>query len=226
MFIIVVGGGKVGRFLINDLSKKGHKVVLIEQNKEKGEFIKEKYGIEVVHGDGSEKEVLEKAGVEEVEVLLAVTKDDQDNLVICQMAERQFDVPQTFTTVNTPGNEKLFDWLGVNVAVSSASILSALVDQEVAINDLKTLLAKDQEELKMVRIVVSSESKIINTKLKEINLPLESVMVTILRGDKPIVPRGNTKILPEDLLVVLTKPEFEGELYEIFSPSKKVENVN
>lgn len=226
MFIIVVGGGKVGRFLINDLSKKGHKVILIEQNKEKGEFIKDKYGVEVINGDGSEKEILEKAGVEEVDVLLAVTKDDQDNLVICQMAERQFDVPQTFTTVNTPGNEKLFDWLGVNVAVSSASILSALVDQEVAINDLKTLLAKDQEELKMVRIVVSSESKIINTKLKEINLPLESVMVTILRGDKPIVPRGNTKILPEDLLVVLTKPEFEEELYEIFSPSKKVEKVN
>ncbi len=226
MFIIIVGGGKVGRYLINDLSKKGNKVVLVEQKKEKCNIIEEKYDIEVICGDGSEKEILEKAGAEEAEVLLAVTKDDQDNLVICQMAERQFDVPQTFTTVNTPGNEKLFDWLGVNVAVSSASILSALVDQEVAINDLKTLLAKDQDELKMIRITVEKESSIINKKLNKVNLPLESVLVTILRGDKPIVPRGNTKILSGDLIVALTKPEFEEELLKMFSPNKKIEQIN
>ena len=216
MFVIVVGGGKVGRYLINDLSKKNHEVVLVEQDQKKGEEIGEKYGIEVVCGDGSEKDVLQKAGVEKADVLLAVTKADQDNLVICQMAERQFDVPQTFTTVNTPGNEKLFDWLGVNVAVSSASILSALVDQEVAINDLNELLNKDQDELKMIRITVSKNSPLLNKKLKDISLPLESVLVTILRGDTPIVPRGNTRILTGDLIVALTKPEFKQELLDMF----------
>lgn len=221
MFIIVVGGGKVGRYLINDLSKKGHKVVLVEQNKEKCEIIEEKYNIKVIYGDGSEKEVLEKAGVEDADVLLAVTKDDQDNLVICQLAERQYNLPQTFTTVNTPGNEKLFNWLGVNVAVSSASILSALVGQEVAIKDLNTLFAKDEEDLKMIRINAQKGSPALNKKLKEINLPLESVLVTILRGDTPIVPRGNTKILSGDMIVALTKPEFEEELLEMFSIDKK-----
>ena len=216
MFIIVVGGGKVGRYLIDDLSKKNHEVVLVEQDQKKGEEIGEKYGIEVVCGDGSEKDVLQKAGVEKADVLLAVTKADQDNLVICQMAERQFDVPQTFTTVNTPGNEKLFDWFGVNVAVSSASILSALVDQEVAINDLNELLNKDQDELKMIRITVSKNSPLLNKNLKDISLPLESVLVTILRGDTPIVPRGNTRILTGDLIVALTKPEFKQELLDMF----------
>lgn len=217
MLIIIVGGGKVGRYLINDLSKKNHEVVLVEQDPEKGDKIGEKYDIEVICGDGSEKEVLQKAGVEKADVLLAVTKADQDNLVICQMAERQFDVPQTFTTVNTPGNEKLFDWLGVNVAVSSASILSALVDQEVAINDLNDLLNKDQDELKMIRITVSEDSPLLNKKLKDISLPLESVLVTILRGDTPIVPRGNTRILTGDLIVALTKPEFKQELLDMFN---------
>ena len=221
MFVIIVGGGKVGRYLINDLSKKDHNVVLVEQNEDKCDLIQKKYDIDIVCGDGSEKEVLEEAGVEEADVLLAVTKDDQDNLVICQLAERQYNVSQTFTTVNTPGNEKLFDWLGVNVAVSSASILSALVDQEMAIKDLKTLLAKDQEELKMIRITAGEKSPVLNKKLNEINLPLESVLVTILRGDTPIVPRGNTKILSGDLIVALTKPEFEEELLEMFSSDEK-----
>jgi trk system potassium uptake protein TrkA len=216
MFIIVVGGGKVGRYLINDLRKKNHEVVLIEQDEDKCEIIRDKYEIEVICGDGSEKDVLKKAGVESSDVLLAVTKADQDNLVICQIAERQFDVPQTFTTVNTPGNEKLFDWLGVNVAVSSASILSALADQEVAINDLNSLLNKDQDELKMIRITVQKKSPLINKKLKEIKLPLESVLITILRGDTPIVPRGNTRILSGDLIVALTKPEFKQELLGMF----------
>ncbi|MFW5980195.1 MAG: potassium channel family protein [Bacillota bacterium] len=217
MYIIIVGGGKVGRYLINDLSKKDNDVVLVEQQNEKCNVIRNKYGINVICGDGSEKEVLEKAGAEKADVLLAVTKDDQDNLVICQLAERQFNIPQTFTTVNTPGNEKLFDWLGVNVAVSSAAILSALVDQEVTINDLKTLLNKDQDKLKMIRITVNDNSALINKKLNEINLPLESVLVTILRGDTPIVPRGNTRILPGDLIVALSRPEFEEELIEMFS---------
>lgn len=226
MRIIIVGGGKVGRYLINDLSKKGHEVILVEQKEEKCNMIGDKYDINVICGDGSEKEVLEKAKIEEVDVLLAVTKNDQNNLVICQLAERQFEVPQTFTTVNTPGNEKLFDWLGVNVAVSSASILSALVDQEVAVQDLKGILAKDQDELKMIRLIVNDNSPVINKKLNEIDLPLESVLVTILRGDKPIVPRGNTKILSGDLIVTLTKPEFEEELFDMFSPSQKKEKVN
>ena len=226
MRVIVVGGGKVGRFLINDLSKKEHEVVLVEQKEEKCKTIRKKYNIDVICGDGSEKEILEKAETEEADVLLAVTKDDQDNLVICQLAERQFEVPQTFTTVNTPGNEKLFDWLGVNVAVSSASILSALVDQEVAVKDLKGILSKDQDQLKMIRLVVAENAPVINKKLNEIDLPLESVLVTILRGDKPIVPRGNTKIITGDLIVTLTKPEFEEELIDMFSPSRKKEKFN
>lgn len=217
MFVLIIGGGKVGRYLINDFLKKDYDVVLVEQDPKKCHKIEDKYGIKVVCGDGSEREVLEKAGIENCDVVLAVTEDDQDNLAICQLAERQYNIPRTFTRVNTPGNEKLFNWLGVNVAISSASILSALVDQEMTVSDLNQFLNKDQDKLKLVRITVSKESKQVEKKLKNIDLPLESVLVTIIRGDRPIVPRGNTQIKGGDLILALTKPELEDELYNIFS---------
>lgn len=217
MFIIIVGGGKVGRYLINDFLNKNYRVVLIEQDKDKVNQIRDKYGIEVVWGDGSEKEVLEKAGIKECDAVLAVTEDDQDNLVICQLAERQYNIPRTFTRVNTPGNERLFKWLGVNVALSDAAILSALVDREVTINNLEKFLNKDQDKLKLVRISVSKDSPVIDKKIKDIDLPLEAVLVTILRGNKPIVPRGTTKIQGRDLILALTRPELKQELLDIFN---------
>ena len=217
MFVIVVGGGKVGRYLINDLLKKGNKVVLIEQDREKGDKIKKKYGIEVFCGDGSEQKVLEKAGIENCEAVLAVTEDDQDNFVICQLAERKYNIPRTFTRVNTPGNEKLFNWLGVNVAVSSASILSALLDQEVTIKDLEVFLNKDQDKLKLVKITVPEDSPLVNKKLKDIDFPLQSVLVTILRGDKSIVPRGNTRILGMDMILALAEGDLKEELHSLFN---------
>jgi trk system potassium uptake protein len=217
MFVLIVGGGKVGRYLINDFLNKGYEIVLIEQDKDKCDKIKNKYDIKIIWGDGSEKEILEKAGIEKADAVLAVTEDDQDNLVICQLAERQYSIPRTFTRVNTPGNEKLFNWLGVNVAVSSASILSALLTQEMSIRDLEQLLKKDQDRLKLIKIGVRKGSFVIDRKIKDIDLPLESVLVTIIRGDKPIVPRGNTIILEGDLVLALTKPEFENDLLRTFN---------
>jgi trk system potassium uptake protein TrkA len=112
MFIIVVGGGKVGSYLIKELLEKDHKVHAIENNTKSCKRLKQKYGVKVFCGDGTNEKLLEQAGINEADVVLAVTGDDQDNLVICQMAERKFDVPRTFTRVNTPGNERLFDCPG------------------------------------------------------------------------------------------------------------------
>lgn len=217
MRILIVGGGKVGRYLINDFTEKGYQVILIEQDLRKVEKIREKYDIEVYWGDGSEQEVLEGAKIEDCDAVLAVTEDDQDNLVICQLSERQYNISKTFTRVNTPGNEKLFSWLGVNVAVSSGSILSAMVEQEGTINDLSSLLNKDQDKLKLLRITVNDNSSAVNKKLNEIDLPLEAVLVAILRGNDSLVPRGNTKILEKDIILALTKSELKRELISVFS---------
>lgn len=217
MFIIIVGGGKVGRYLLRDFISKGYRVLLVEKDKNKVDKIRKKYDIEIICGDGSESEVLEQAGIEECDAVIAVTEDDQDNLVICQLAERKYNIPKTCTRVNTPGNEKLFSWLGVNVAVSSASILSAMVEHEVAINDLGSLLNKDQDKLKLIRLTVSKNSPVVEKKLNEIILPLESVLVAILRENDSLVPRGNTKILSGDVILALTRPEFKEELLSVFN---------
>jgi trk system potassium uptake protein TrkA len=217
MFVIVVGGGKVGTYLIKELLEKEYKIHVVENNSDNCKVLKEKYGVKVLCGDGTNEKLLEQAGINEADVVLAVTGDDQDNLVICQMAERKFDVPRTFTRVNTPGNERLFDWLGVNVAVSSSSILAALVEQEMTLQDLRHILNKNHDKIELVRIPVSSDCEYINKKLRNIDFPLESVLVTILRGDESLVPRGNSKIKKEDLIVALTRREYKEELIKMFS---------
>ncbi len=212
MQILIVGGGKAGRFLVKEFLGRGHSVTLIEQDIEKCLMLEEKFPIKVITGDGSEVKTLEKAGIENVEVLLAVTEDDQDNLVICQLAERQFQVPRTFATVNTPGNEKLFEWLGVNVAVSSTAILAALVDQKVTMKDITSLFNIPKHDLIMVEITIKEGSPVINKMIKDINPPSEAILITILRGNNALVPRGKTIILENDKIIALTHPHEELEL--------------
>ena len=217
MDVIIVGGGKMGRYLLNELDSKGHNVVIVEQDENKCQKLKSRFEADTVNGDGAEPEVLKEAGIESADVLLAVTKDDQDNLVICQIAERQFDVPRTFTTVNTPGNERLFDWLGVNVAVSSASILAAMVDQEVRVSDLKGLLSQGHRNLSLDRLSVAEGAEVAGEKLKDMDLPPEVLLVTVLRGDQALVPRGNTKLLAGDMVIYLVRDENAPKVEKMFA---------
>ena len=219
MKVLIVGGGKAGRFLIKDFVSKGYSVTLIEQDTDKCKMISEKYDIFVINGDGSEAHVLEKAGIEGADVVLAVTEDDQDNLVICQLAERQFHVGRTFATVNTPGNEKLFEWLGVNVAVSSTSILSALVDQTVTMKDITSILKLPKNDLMTVEIPINAGSPVIGKYVKDIDLPNETILVTILRGDTALVPRGKTVIMENDMILALTHPYEEEDLRRCLNES-------
>lgn len=217
MFIIIVGGGKVGLYLVKHFMEQGHRVLLVEEDWEKVKEVRKKYGIEVVWGNGTEETVLEEAGIEDCDALVAVTEDDQDNLVICQLAERKYNIAKTYTRVNTPGNEKLFSWLGVNVAVSSASILAAMVEDDLSFNDFRNLLIKDQDKLKLIRMTVKGNSPSINKKIKDIKLPTEAVLVAILRGDNSLVPRGNTRLAENDVILALTRPELEEEMKKAFN---------
>ncbi len=214
MFILIAGGGKMGRYLAKEFLDKGYKVNLIEQDEEKCRQINKELNIDIVNGDGSEIEVLKKAGIEEADVVLAVTNDDHDNLVICQLAERQFNIPRTFTAVNTPGNEKLFDWLGVNVAVSSSSILAALVEKQVNLNDITSLLNYQVGDLQLVEIPIGESAPVVGKKIKNIDLPMEVILVTILRDNNALVPRGNSTLKGGDIVLALTEPRVERNLVQ------------
>lgn len=212
MHIIIVGGGKMGRFLAKEFAEKGYAVTLVEQNIEKSKQLALNSTIRLINGDGSEIEVLKKAGIEEVDVLLAVTNNDHDNLAICQLAERQFHVPRTFTAVNTPGNEKLFEWLGVNVAVSSSSILAALVDQKFCIDELSSQFKQQMGDLEMVEVIIKDQAPVVGSKIKDLDLPMESILVTLLRGNSALVPRGNTIINVGDTILALTDKDVKNDL--------------
>lgn len=214
MVVFIVGGGKMGRYLAKFFLEKEYRVTMIEQNIKKCRRISKELDINIMHGDGSEAAVLKKAGIEEADVVLAVTEDDHDNLAICQLAERQFGVARTFTAVNTPGNEKLFEWLGVNVAVSPSSILAALVDRKISIDDITTLVSLPVGDLKMLEITINEGAPVAGKKLKKIDLPMEAILVTILRGNDVLVPRGSTVLKNGDVVIALTDPAVEDELIE------------
>lgn len=212
MFILVIGGGKVGRFLTRDFLEKGYRVHLIEQDQGKCLELEMEFKTTVVNGDGSELEILKKAGIEEADVVLAVTSDDHDNLAICQLAERHFNIPRTFTAVNTPGNEKLFEWLGVNVAVSSSSILAALVEKQVSLDEITSLLNYQVGDLHLVEIPIRDGAPVIGKRIKNIDLPMEVILVTILRENNALVPRGNSILKGGDIVLALTESRIEEEL--------------
>ncbi|WP_027339385.1 potassium channel family protein [Halonatronum saccharophilum] len=223
MKIIIVGGGKKGYQLAKYCHEFGHSVKVIESDKNKVLKLKE-LQVEVVLGDGTQKKFLEKAGAEKSDIVVAVTSNDQDNLVICQLAERQFNVKRTLTLVNNPGNEKLFEWLGVNQVISSTSLMLGLIQDEIEIKKNSNLWADSVKDLKMHYIQINELSPIKDTMVKNIHIPDEAILITILRGDEAIVPRGNTIIKAKDTIIALANSEAEEQLNELLTggENKKV----
>ncbi|AGB42180.1 K+ transport system, NAD-binding component [Halobacteroides halobius DSM 5150] len=215
MNIIIVGGGKKGFQLAKYCHKFGHQVTVIESNKEKINKLKDKLEVNVLLGDGTKRDYLEKAGAEEGDIVVAATSNDQDNLVICQLAERQFDIGRTLALVNNPGNEKLFEWLGVNQVVSSTSLMLGLIEEEIEWKEKSNLWADSINQLKMHYIQVEEEAIACNQKIKDITIPDEAILITILRGDQAIVPRGNTTIKAKDTVIALADPEVKDKLLSL-----------
>ncbi|WP_258359646.1 potassium channel family protein [Moorella sulfitireducens] len=212
MRVVIVGGGKVGYQVAKQCTAWGCEVVLVEHDLEKGERIKEELGLPVIIGDGTNPQVLKKAGAEEADIVIAITDDDQDNLVICQLAERQFKARRTLALVNNPGNEKLFRWLGVNQVVGPASLILGLIQETVDIDATTALWMQGIKDLNMIQFKLASDSPALKRKIKEIPFPNECILVTIVRGNSAIVPCGNTVLEAGDLVFALTNPSVQAEL--------------
>ncbi len=217
MKIIIVGGGKIGYQLAKYCHKFDHQVTVIESDKKKINRLKNELNIKVILGDGTQKKFLEKADAGESNLLVAATSNDQDNLVVCQLAERQFNISKTITLVNNPGNEKLFEWLGVNQVVSSTSIMLGLIQEEIDMPTTSNLWADTINDLKMNYIKIDEFSPVTGLMVKDIDLPDETILITVLRGDQAIVPRGNTIIEANDTVIALENPEAEDQLIRVMT---------
>lgn len=213
MYIIIVGGGRVGYYLAKALLGEGHEVLLIEKEAAICETITDELGSVCLRGDGCEAATLAEAGTNRADLLIAVTGDDEDNLVACQVAKHKFKVPRTIARIGNPKNEVLFKKLGIDVTISSTNIILENIEAQVATHPLTHLLKIREQNLEIVEVRIPPDSPAVNKPLKELSLPSASQLCLIIRqGQKPIIPTLNTIIQGGDQIIAVTTPESEKAL--------------
>jgi len=215
MYIIVVGGGKVGFHLAKELVEANHEVLLIEQDAVKAREIQDELGDIVMEGDGCEATVLDKAGTARADMLLAVTGDDEDNLVSCQVAKQRFNVARTVARINNPTNEEIFRKLEVDITVSATSAIMAHIEQELPTHQLIPLMKLTGSGLEIVELRIPAESRVVGRAVKATMLPFQSMICLVVGEDgQPKVPSGETILHAGDEVVAVTLHESEDALRE------------
>jgi trk system potassium uptake protein TrkA len=187
---------------------------LIENDFQLCQQIAKDLNILVIHGDGCDPRRMEEAGLQHADVLAAVTGSDEANLVICQLAKEISKVKRTVSRVNNPKNTHTFNEVGVDVAIDSTSIIAKVVEEEVSLEDLTTLMTFRKGKLSLVRVDLSKDSPCVNRRVMDLNIPHDSVLVSIIRGDEVTIPRGDTVLQAKDDVVALTTTGKERKLLD------------
>ncbi len=212
VYVIVVGGGRVGYFLARGLMENGIEVCIIEANKEIYELVATQVECPVLLGDGSSTAVLEKAEAQRCNVFVAVSNHDQDNLIACQIARQRFGVPKTIARVKNPRNELLMQSLGVDITVSSTSIIASSILSELPQTRFRQVLNLNAGNLEMMEYRLDAQSPVAGKHLRELEFPATCNLVTIFRDGDAIVPRGDTLLAAGDLVYALTRIDAEAQL--------------
>ncbi|HUF52273.1 MAG TPA: NAD-binding protein [Dehalococcoidia bacterium] len=217
MYVIIVGGGKVGYYLAKELlAEPQHEVLIIEQDGAKCERIAEELGDIILRGDGCEAATMEVAGFGRADMVIAVTGDDEDNLVSCQVAKELFNVPRTVARINNPKNKEIFSRLGIDTTISATVAILAQIEQELPTHQMIPLLSL-AGGLELVGVKVPGEAKVVGSQIKDLLLPHESLIVLIISGGVPHQPTPTTTIGAEDELVAITRAENEETLRAVLT---------
>lgn len=217
MYVVINGGGKVGSHLAKTLGERGHSVAIIERRQEVVDKLVNEIPRDslIIKGDGCNVQILQDAGIERADVFAAVTGDDDDNLVSCQLTKLSFDVPRAIARVNNPKNEHIFHALGIE-AISGTTVIARLIEEEAAVGDIITLYTMQKGRLALVEVELPTDRCVVcNKELKDLNLPKDCVLVTVVRGDDVIVPRGDTILEPGDKVIAVTTLEQEETLKKV-----------
>jgi len=215
MYVVIVGAGKVGYFLAKRMLLNKHTVSIVDKDRQLCEEVAKQLEALVIQGDGCDPRILEEAGAGRADVLAAVTGDDEDNLIICQLAKEKFHVQRTVAKVNNPDNEHTFSELGVDVPIDSTKIIAKIIEEEVSFSDFVNLMSFKRGKLSIVRVDLPEDSPVINKQIQDIQMPADSVLVSIVRGEEVIVPKGNTMLEPGDDIIALTLVGNEPQLLNV-----------
>jgi len=217
MYILIVGAGKVGYFLAKRLCQGKHGVSVVEKDKTTCDEIAKELDVMVIRGDGCDPGILEDAGAARADVVAALTGDDEDNIIICQLAKERFRVARTVGRVNNPHNEHTFSELGVDVPMNSTEIIAKIIEEEVSFSDFVSLLSFKRGKLAIVRVDLPKHSPVIDKQVKDIQWPENSVLLSLVRQEDVIVPKGNTVLKAGDDVIALTTVGNESQLSSLLA---------
>ncbi|MGB4587847.1 MAG: TrkA family potassium uptake protein [Clostridiaceae bacterium] len=212
---IIIGGGKVGYYLFKTLHERGHEVVLIERDRDTCQRMAEDISADVILGDGTDIDVLKDAGIENAEIVAAVTGTDEENLVICKIAKLRFDINRTIARVNNPKNMEMFKTLGIDTTVCSTAVIVNLIESEVNQKEIRIINTFERGSMVFAEALINEKMVWTNKKVAELSLPEECIFVSVLRGNTSIYPKGDTLILTGDKILLVTSTKTLSGLSEV-----------
>ena len=215
MYVIMVGGGTVGYHLTKTLLGRGHEVTVIEQDEARYKRLTEEFGEVVVRGE-CDVALLRETGAERADVLIAVTGHDETNLIVCLLAKRILKAPRVIARVVDPRNRPTFEKLGIDLTVSSTDIICNLIEQGAITTEIIPLLPLGKGDLEIVELILPPDSPALSVSLKDLPLPGDSVLISLIRGDQIVFPRGSTTFHPNDTILALTSTKGVEQLKRVF----------
>jgi trk system potassium uptake protein len=216
VYVLIVGAGKVGWNLARELLDRGNEVTVVESNQARFSTVEEELEHRAQYGDGSELWVLERAGIERADMVIAVTGDDEDNILICQVAREKYGVDRVIARCNNPRNLQHFELLGVKPAVSATDLILRLIEHEVPRYGNLHLLDLPQERLEIIEVEVDPNSPAAGKMVKDLGIPEGSLVISILRDGTGFVPLGDSVVEAGDEVLLVLDTGLEEKITERF----------
>jgi trk system potassium uptake protein TrkA len=217
MYVIIVGAGKVGLNLSRELIDKGHEVTLLEADRRRYLFVEEELEHVVQYGDATELWVLERAGIQRGDLVVAVTGDDEDNMLVCQVAKEKYECERVIARVNNPRNLQHFKLLGVQPVVSATDLILRLIEHEVPRYGLVHLLALEEERLEIIELEVQAGAPAAGLRVADVRLPEGSLVISVLRAGRGFVPTPDTIVEAGDQVLLVLDAGLEEQITPVFS---------
>ncbi|WOC32632.1 MULTISPECIES: potassium channel family protein [Caproicibacterium] len=220
MNVVILGGGKLGRQLARNMLDRKNTVHLIEKDKLRCMHLANELDIEIICGDGTEIEVLRRAQTEHADCFLAVGGSDQDNLVACQLAKKEFGAQKVIARANDPRNLPVLRTLGTELVVSSTEIITNLIEQEVDMAEMHMLATLNKGRAAISAVTLPDNTELEGVALKDLSLPAGSLLISVVRGETMMVPNGDTMFQPGDEIVAVCEGASQRKLQALLTATR------